>query len=58
MNLSAPFIPEFFKDNVDKVLPYIDVLFGNESEAEAFARSHGWDVSRRLHRDTFPKLVR
>lgn len=43
MNLSAPFIPQFFKDQVDQVLPYADVVFGNESEAEAWAASHGVD---------------
>lgn len=31
MNLSAPFIPQFFKDNLDQVMPYIDILFGNET---------------------------
>jgi adenosine kinase len=42
--LSAPFIAEFFKSQVDQILPYVDILFGNESEAEAFAKSHDWDV--------------
>lgn len=46
MNLSAPFIVQFFKDNVNKILPYVDYLFGNESEAEAFAKAQDWDVSR------------
>lgn len=44
MNLSAPFIPQFFKSQVDEILPYVDVLIGNESEAEAYAASHEWDV--------------
>lgn len=30
INLSAPFICEFFKDNLMQVMPYVDVLFGNE----------------------------
>lgn len=38
MNLSAPFIPQFFKGNLDQVFPYIDILFGNETEALAFAQ--------------------
>lgn len=46
MNLSAPFIPQFFKSQVDEILPYVDVLIGNETEAESFAASHEWDVSR------------
>jgi adenosine kinase len=44
MNLSAPFIPQFFKSQVDEILPYVDVLIGNESEAEAYAESHEWNV--------------
>jgi len=44
MNLSAPFIPQFFKSQVDEILPYVDVLIGNETEAEAFAASHDWDT--------------
>lgn len=48
MNLSAPFIPEFFHSHVDQILPYVDVLMGNESEAIAFAKSHGWEVRSSL----------
>ncbi|KAH9460393.1 hypothetical protein MJO28_003939 [Puccinia striiformis f. sp. tritici] len=44
MNLSAPFIAQFFKDNVDQILPYVDYLFGNESEAAAYAEAHSWDT--------------
>ncbi|KAF3708292.1 Adenosine kinase [Channa argus] len=38
LNLSAPFICQFFKDNLMQVMPYVDVLFGNETEAAAFAK--------------------
>jgi adenosine kinase len=40
LNLSAPFIPQFFKDQLDQVLPYVDILLGNETEAAAYAESH------------------
>lgn len=40
MNLSAPFIPQFFTSQVDSVVPYADVIFGNETEAEAWAEAH------------------
>lgn len=40
LNLSAPFISQFFKDPLDEVLPYVDILIGNETEAAAFAESH------------------
>lgn len=45
MNLSAPFIAQFFKSQVDEILPFVDVLIGNESEAEAYADSHDFGVS-------------
>jgi adenosine kinase len=41
LNLSAPFIAQFFKDQLDSVLPYVDILIGNETEAAAYAESHG-----------------
>ncbi|PIA37319.1 hypothetical protein AQUCO_03000129v1 [Aquilegia coerulea] len=44
MNLSAPFICEFFKDAQEKVLPYMDYVFGNETEARTFSRVHGWET--------------
>ncbi|KAK4281495.1 hypothetical protein QN277_012978 [Acacia crassicarpa] len=44
MNLSAPFICEFFKDALDKVLPYMDFVFGNETEARSFSKVHGWRI--------------
>ncbi|GMN51053.1 hypothetical protein TIFTF001_020207 [Ficus carica] len=44
MNLSAPFICEFFKDAQEKVLPYMDYVFGNETEARTFARVRGWET--------------
>lgn len=40
MNLSAPFILDVFKKPLDDVLPYVDILFGNESEADVFAKVH------------------
>ncbi|KAG0493790.1 hypothetical protein HPP92_004784 [Vanilla planifolia] len=43
-NLSAPFICEFFRDAQDKVLPYVDFLFGNETEARTFSKVHGWET--------------
>lgn len=41
LNLSAPFIPQFFKDPLDQLLPYVDILIANETEAAAYAESHG-----------------
>ncbi|CAG8485178.1 3388_t:CDS:2 [Paraglomus occultum] len=46
LNLSAAFLCQFFKDQLDSVLPYCDILFGNETEAEAYATNHNWDISK------------
>lgn len=40
MNLSAPFLCQFFKDPMHQILPYCDYIFGNETEAAAFAESN------------------
>lgn len=42
MNLSAPFLVEFFKDQMEAALPYCDYVFGNESEAEKLGEVRGW----------------
>uniref|UniRef100_A0AAY5EYW9 Adenosine kinase n=1 Tax=Electrophorus electricus TaxID=8005 RepID=A0AAY5EYW9_ELEEL len=34
INLSAPFICQAFKDSLLKVMPYVDVLFGNETVSQ------------------------
>lgn len=41
LSLSAPFIPQFFKEPLDESAPYWDYVIGNEGEAEAYADSHG-----------------
>lgn len=45
LNLSAPFIAQFFKDPLDSILPYVDILIGNETEAAAFSESHGYNTT-------------
>ena len=40
MNLSAPFLCQFFKDPMDQTSVYWDYIFGNESEAAAWAEAH------------------
>jgi len=42
MNLSAPFIPQFFKDPLNAALAHVDILFGNESEAAIYGEGAGW----------------
>lgn len=38
MNLSAPFLAQFYKEPLTAALEYVDIVFGNELEAEAFAK--------------------
>lgn len=47
MNISAPFITQVppFKKVLMDAMPFIDFLFGNETEAAALAESEGWDTS-------------
>lgn len=40
LNLSAPFIVDFFDKQLATALEYADFLFGNESEAAAFAKKN------------------
>lgn len=37
VNLSAPFICQFFKDPLNQVIEYADVVVGNETEADTYA---------------------
>ncbi|KAJ1536887.1 hypothetical protein HK096_006886 [Nowakowskiella sp. JEL0078] len=45
LNLSAPFISQFFTKPLDEVLAYTDILFGNEAEAVAFAEAHDFGTT-------------
>ncbi|RZC35806.1 adenosine kinase [Asbolus verrucosus] len=42
MNLSAPFISQLYKEPLMQTMPYIDVLFGNETEADMFAKEQSF----------------
>jgi len=44
MNLSAPFLCQFFKEPMMQAMPYIDVLFGNETEAVTFAKEQNFET--------------
>ena len=54
LSLSAPFIAQFFKEQLDATKGYWDYLVGNETEARAYAESHAWgtgdvrEIARRL----------
>jgi len=42
LNLSGPWVCEFFSEPLLKILPYVDIVFGNEGEAAALAKKLGW----------------
>eukprot|EP00968_Pinguiococcus_pyrenoidosus_P016041 scaffold1509_cov240-Pinguiococcus_pyrenoidosus.AAC.16 len=42
MNLSAPFLVQFFKEQMATCMPYCDFIFGNESEAAAYGKEKEW----------------
>merc|ERR1719291_1293608 len=46
LNLSAPFIVQVppFRAQLEKLLPQTDYLFGNETEAQAYAEAVGWET--------------
>ncbi|KAL8901243.1 MAG: hypothetical protein Q9192_000667 [Flavoplaca navasiana] len=44
MNLSAPFIPQFFSKQLEETSPYWDYLIGNETEVAAWAEAQGGDL--------------
>lgn len=47
MNLSAPFLCEYYKEQMLAALPYVDILFGNETEADAFAKANDFQTTDR-----------
>lgn len=45
MNLSAPFLCQFFKDQMSQCIEFWDFIFGNETEAAAFSEAHGFGTN-------------
>lgn len=46
MNLSAPFLTQFFKEPMLRCLPYTDIIFGNETEAVEFAKNNDFGTEK------------
>lgn len=42
INLSAPFLIQFFGEQMKTIMPYTDIVFANESEAAAYGEAHGY----------------
>jgi len=47
-NLSAPFIMQLFGHEVEKVIPYANLIFGNETEAQEYAKLRKWETTDQL----------
>ncbi|KAI9031864.1 Ribokinase-like protein [Phycomyces nitens] len=45
LNLSAPFLSQFFKERLDSIIKNTDVLFGNEDEATTYSAQAGWNTT-------------
>merc|ERR1712113_1217644 len=47
LNLSAPFLMQVppFKACFVETMPYVDFLFGNETEARTWAETEGWETT-------------
>ncbi|XP_054166558.1 adenosine kinase-like [Oppia nitens] len=45
LNLSAPYVSQMVPKSLLDVFPYVDILFGNEAEAQAFAHLNGWQTT-------------
>lgn len=48
LNLSAPFIVQSFNAQLQSVLPYCDIIIGNETEAKAYASATGFPEPQNL----------
>jgi adenosine kinase len=48
LNFSAPFLVQYFNSQLQQVLPYCDIVIGNESEAEAWASAKGFADTKDL----------
>ena len=57
MNFSAPFIPQLYTKQLQDILPYTDVIIGNEAEAEAWAIATGSLDLQQQQRD-LPAIAR
>lgn len=45
LNLSAPYVSQAFGKDIEKILKYVDIVFGNDDEARAFAEFKKYNVS-------------
>jgi adenosine kinase len=46
-NLSATFLVEGCKDLYNEIIPYVNIVFGNEDECDSFGKAHGIESTDR-----------
>ncbi|XP_026741532.1 adenosine kinase isoform X2 [Trichoplusia ni] len=66
-NVSAAFVSQFYKEPLEKLLPYVDLFFGNLEEAKVFAKDFDFkgttieeialEISRLPKMDDRPRVV-
>jgi len=44
-NFSATFIPQFYKKELLQLLPYVDIIFGNNDEILAFGKEMKYETT-------------
>jgi len=49
-NLSAPFLMQFFSTPLEQVMPYVDVLFCNDTEAREYAKLQKWPETETIEK--------
>ena len=55
LNLSACYVCQTQTEKLLQLIPFVDILFGNESEVKALAMALNWQVSVYLH--SLPQLL-
>ena len=50
LGMGAPFVPQFFKEGLDRVMPYVDYVLMNEAEAATWADGHGHEGEKDVAR--------
>jgi adenosine kinase len=45
LNLSAPYVSAVFGEQLEQIMKYVDILFGNDDEALAYAKHKKWDAT-------------
>lgn len=53
MNLSAPFLCQHFKKPMMEAMPYVDILFGNESVSTTI-EEYWFEINQGVPKSVFP----